>query len=87
MPEPGKRKNGATSNRSICASDSFLSANSAQLGLVPWVEDNTSMRRMMPSAAGAVDSCTRPLVPRAISMTLVRLTALTSSGTEITWNA
>ena len=62
-PVPGRRKNGATSSRSICTSESFLSANNAQSGLVPPWLASTSMRRMMPSSPGAVESCTLPAVP------------------------
>jgi len=57
MPEPGRRKSGATSRAGRSARpESFLSANSPQLGLVAIGASHTSMRRMMPSSPGAVEA-------------------------------
>ncbi len=59
-PEPGRRKKGATRRRSICWSLSLRRAKMAKLGLVCGSLARTSMRRIMPSASGAVDNCTLP---------------------------
>ena len=53
--EPVSRECGATSKRSICWSESLLSAKAIQSGREPAVRALTAMRRTMPSAPGAVE--------------------------------
>jgi hypothetical protein len=59
MPEPTRRKCGATTSRVNCSSESLVSANTIQAGCAPGSSALTSIRLTMPSAPGAVDTWMR----------------------------